>query len=244
MRKLWLLLVGAAVLLAAAGWVVWGAYTPHEPMRMDESARVEACEMRLQGLLKLQSGEQQGSAAARADIVTTSAEIALLSNIATMCHTEIDGQDTLSEAAIRRLAFLNQQSVLPVLTWMVIVITLSGVGLAGLQLLASYKLALQGRAHFEQGSEVDITASKISTSSSVSGVTILLISLAFFYVFVKYIYLVYDTSLEGRPVAAPESIVQLQSGGVGAPPEPAVDHPKQQPSSGKAESKGGAYPPH
>ena len=239
-----LLLVAAALLLAAAGWVVWRTYIPHEPLRMDESARVESCEKQVQGLLNLQSGEQQSSAAARADIVTTSAELALLSNIASMCYTEIDRQDTLSEAAIRRLAFLNQQSALPVLTWMVIVITLSGVGLAGLQLLASYRLALHGRAHFEQGSEVNITASKISTSSSVSGVTILLISLAFFYVFVKYIYLVYDTSLEGRPAAAPESIVQLQPGGVGAPPEPAVDHPKQQLPGGKLESKGGAHPPH
>jgi hypothetical protein len=63
-----------------------------------------------------------------------------------------------------------------------------GVALAGIQLIASYQLALKGRAALEQHSDISIQASKISTTSSVFGVSILVISLAFFYVFVKDIY--------------------------------------------------------
>ncbi len=169
MNKLLILSAVLSVVLAIVGCIVWRSQEPYEPLRLDESARVEACEHRLQGLLKVAEVPSETSPA-RPGVMTQSAELALLSNIASACYTEIDEQDTLSEAGIRRLAFLNQQHALLVLMWMVIAVTLSGVGLACLQLLASYQLALQGRATLEQRSELSLEASKLSTTSSVSGV--------------------------------------------------------------------------
>lgn len=224
MKRILLLGGVALVLLAAAGYGVWRSYVPHKPLSLDESARVERCEKHLEAILGLHMNEQSSSAAGRSDATVDQAELALLSNLASRCYTEVDEEDTLSEAAIRRLAFLNQQSAMPLLMWMVIAVTLSGVGLACLQLVASYRLALQGKAVLEQRSEVSIEASRISTNSSVSGVSILLISLAFFYIFVKHIYLISDTTLEGAPVGKSAPVAPLQPGGIGPlPPHSAVD---------------------
>lgn len=77
--------------------------------------------------------------------------------------------------------------------WMVVAITLSGVALAGLQLVAGYKLAAAGKAAFEQGGQLSIEHSKISLGSSVTGLMILAISLVFFIVFVTKVYLIQET---------------------------------------------------
>ncbi len=73
--------------------------------------------------------------------------------------------------------------------YMVVLITISGVVLAGVQLLASYKLAVLGRGELAGGgSEINYSANSISFKSSVIGLTILAMSFAFFLVFVIYVY--------------------------------------------------------
>ncbi len=88
---------------------------------------------------------------------------------------------------------------------MVVVITFSGVVLAGLQLLGSYRLAKLGRAAFGDGGEATITASSVAVKSSVVGVVILAISFAFFLVFVLDVYTI-------REIGAPSVA------GINAPP--------------------------
>jgi hypothetical protein len=105
----------------------------------------------------------------------------------------------VTDFGIRKSAFLNQQAETPVMLWMVVVITLSGVLLAAIQLLAAYKLASSGKGAFEQGGQLSVEAHKISLGSSVTGLIILTVSLAFFIVFVTQVYVVKEVrfSLDG-----------------------------------------------
>jgi hypothetical protein len=110
-----------------------------------------------------------------------------------LCYQNLAGVFVLTYFGIRKSAYLNQQVQTTILMWMVVAITLSGVVLAGLQLIAGYKLASTGKAAFEQGGQLTIEHSKISLSSSVTGLMILAISLAFFMVFVSKVYLIQET---------------------------------------------------
>ena len=98
----------------------------------------------------------------------------------------------LTDFGIRKSAYLNQQIQTVILMWMVVAITLSGVALAGVQLVAGYKLAAIGKAAFDQGGNLSIEHSKISIGSSVTGLMILAISLAFFTIFVYKVYFITD----------------------------------------------------
>jgi hypothetical protein len=90
------------------------------------------------------------------------------------------------------LSFQMSENV--VLMWMVVVITTSGVLLAGLQLLASYKLAVMGKGELATGGEVKLDRGSVVVQSSVIGVIILAISFGFFMIFVKDVYSISDTS--------------------------------------------------
>jgi hypothetical protein len=117
-------------------------------------------------------------------------DLKLLAGLHGLCYARVNEEDTLTEFGIRRGAFLNQQSETGILMWMVVLITISGVLLAGIQLLAGFKLAVLGKAAFDQGGQISLEANKLSISSSVTGVLVLAISLCFFYVFSKEIYLI------------------------------------------------------
>jgi len=98
---------------------------------------------------------------------------------------------------------------------MVVLITISGVVLAGVQLLASYKLALAGHGGLAgAGSEIHYSASSVSFKSSVIGLTILALSFAFFLVFVIYVYELRDISSAATPA------VQTSTPPTPAPPPP------------------------
>jgi len=117
-------------------------------------------------------------------------DLKFLAGLHGLCYARVNEEDSLAEFGIRRGAFLNQQSETGILMWMVVLITISGVLLAGVQLLAGFKLALLGKAAFDQGGQISLEANKLSVSSSVTGVLVLAISLCFFYVFSKEIYLI------------------------------------------------------
>jgi hypothetical protein len=94
----------------------------------------------------------------------------------------------LGDFYIRKLSFLQQQSNTRVLLWMVVAITVSGVLLAGFQLLAAYRLANRGRGDLSQGGELSLDPKSVSLKSAVTGVVTLTLSLAFFITYVKWIY--------------------------------------------------------
>ncbi len=124
---------------------------------------------------------------------------------------------------------------------MVVAITVSGVFLAGLQLLGSYKLAASGTGKFGDLSDLSVEAGKGaikgSMHSSVTGLIILVVSLAFFIVYVKWIYAIQEVSIE-KPQSLSETTVSgkvIGYGSLGPTPVPA--------SSTAAPSVGVSTPP-
>jgi hypothetical protein len=116
-------------------------------------------------------------------------DIQTLADVYGVCSARVNSEDVLSEAGIRRNAFLIQQSETTTLMWMVVIITVSGVVLAGMQLITSFKLSLLGKAPPDAGSSTfSADAHQLSVSSSVSGIMVLAISLCFFYIFTREIY--------------------------------------------------------
>jgi hypothetical protein len=147
-------------------------------------------------------------------ISPTAVDLQLLGGIHGLCYAEVNEEDTLVEFGIRRSAFLNQQLQAPVMLWLVVGITMSGVMLAAVQLLAGYRLALAGKAAFDQGGRLDFEKSKISLNSSVTGLIILVISLAFFYVYVTQVYLIKEVGI--APIKSEAGNPNLEFGWGGA----------------------------
>jgi hypothetical protein len=135
------------------------------------------------------------------------------------CYDTIGSQLKIDQEKIRRDNFLFQRNENVVLLYMVVLITISGVVLAGVQLLASYKLAVLGRGELAGGgSEINYSANAISFKSSVIGLTILAMSFAFFLVFVIYVYDLRDISdTASRQAATPQQPANL----LPVPPPPA-----------------------
>jgi hypothetical protein len=92
---------------------------------------------------------------------------------------------------------------------MVVLITISGVALAGLQLAASYRLAVIRGTEFATASELVLNKSgDLVLKSSVTGLFILIISFAFFLVFVLYVYDIKERRIESGSPAASDSQAQ------------------------------------
>jgi hypothetical protein len=128
-------------------------------------------------------------------------EVDLLYKINGFCYDTIGSQLKLDQEVIRRDTFKFQRNENIIMLFMVVTITLSGVVLAGLQLLASYKLALLGRGELAGGVEASYSAENISFKTSVVGVAILAISFAFFMLFVYEVYTIKEISSK-EPAAA------------------------------------------
>ena len=126
-----------------------------------------------------------------------SPSIDMLGTVSRHCYEQIRGEGVLSELDIRRSAFIDQAYQGKVVLWMVVAITLSGVALAGLQLVMGYRL-IQAGYRLESGdSEVTLERNKIAVRSSVTGLLILTVSFAFFLVYVLWIYTIKETSVGG-----------------------------------------------
>lgn len=174
----WISLVVASAIVVVISIAMSRSYIGHRSLDMDESGRISECQLRM---LKAMRPQPQ------------TVDVSLLGTIYSMCYQEASQEDTLEDFGIRKSAYLNQQVQTPILLWMVVGITLSGVLLAALQLVAAYRLATNGEAAFDQGGQVSIEHGKFSLSSSVTGILILSISLAFFMVFVSRVYLIQET---------------------------------------------------
>src|SRR5208282_2839875 len=157
-RPAWplLLAIGVIMVFLVVLKAVPRSYVPSKPLELDQTKRMTECRDRLQKLINPKEVDLQ-----------------ILGGIHGLCYAEVNEDDTLAEFGIRRSAFLNQQLQTPVMLWLVVGITVSGVFLAAVQLLAGYRLAMAGKAPFDQGGKVDFDKSKVSLSSSVTGLIIL-----------------------------------------------------------------------
>jgi hypothetical protein len=135
-----------------------------------------------------------------------------------LCGNQVYNQTYLADFTIRREQFVRQLLDERVTLWMVVSITVSGVVLAGLQLLTSYKLASSGHVDVARDSEVVIQRDRISLKSSITGVLILGISLAFFIVYVLGIYTIKEMPVDRPQNLQPATAVVSTVDGLGPPP--------------------------
>jgi hypothetical protein len=181
----WILsLLSVTVFISLVAWSAVRHFS-QPPINTDQPNRLERCRAEVQRSLAPQ---------------TVSLE--LLGEIHGLCYARVDEEDVLQEFGVRRAAYVNQQYQVPIMLWMVVAITISGVVLAGLQLMAGYRLAATGLGGLEPKGEFEISPKKIAVNSTVTGVLILAISLAFFYFFVKYVYLIRELPI---PAATSEA---------------------------------------
>lgn len=168
----------------------------------------------------------------------TSIDTSTLNQLQEMCFRQMDAHGRAIDFQLRRLAFLQKDYAERVILWMVVVITISGVLLAGLQVLASYKLASAGREDFAQAGEITLEKYKISLKSSITGLFILVISFAFFSLFVIEIYRIKEVSVDPKPSAAvtQPSLARLQPGGIGPPPAKPATTSVAPPTTGEPRS--------
>lgn len=120
-----------------------------------------------------------------------------------LCGTESFNALSLQDFRIRREKFVRQELDERVTLALVVGITISGVLMAGLQLLMSYKLAQAGHSELAKDIELSVQKDKIALKSSVVGLAILVISLAFFVVYVKWIYTINEVSVDAPKSQTP-----------------------------------------
>lgn len=104
------------------------------------------------------------------------------------CYEAIRLQGMLDDFRIRRTQFSRQGFDERVILWMVVMITVAGVLLSGLQLLAGYKLSKSAEELSKSGSTLTVESGKVSLTSSIVGVMIFGMSFAFFYVFISQVF--------------------------------------------------------
>ncbi|QUS39289.1 hypothetical protein RPMA_10910 [Tardiphaga alba] len=172
----WLAAVWAAALvfpvLLTLGLVpVLKSWQPTVPAQIDVASRASNC--------RTETIKQLGIEKPNFD---------LLGQISWHCYTQVRGEAILVDFNIRRLALVNQQIDGAVILWMVVAITISGIALAALQLLAAFRLASGGKGELAQSQELTLEQNKISVKSSVTGLMIFAMSFAFFMVYVAWVY--------------------------------------------------------
>jgi hypothetical protein len=166
----------------------------------------------------------------------TTVNVGTLYDLNLFCYNSIGSQLRLDSDRIRLDAFVFQRNENIVLLYMVVLLTISGVVLAGMQLFASYRLALAGRGELAGGgSELAYSATSVSFKSSVIGLTMLAMSFAFFLVFIIYVYDMREIGSDGasRPAAPAQQQQPTRLMPVLPPPEQPLRAPDA-PSSAAA----------
>jgi hypothetical protein len=167
----------AVLLFALAGLTIFGNKpAPGPTVVLDMSDKMEHCRT-----------------AMRQQLAPVKPVVDSLYQISDLCYTEVRREALLGDFNIRRMTLVGQQFETLVIMWMVVAITFSGVILAGIQLVAAYRLAADGHAQFgDEQSALRIEQGHISLKSSVTGLLILTVSFAFFIVFVRWVYMIPD----------------------------------------------------
>ena len=153
-----------------------------------------------------------------------------LSNISVYCYNDVRRLQLLSSSIINRGNYVHQRFENNIILVMVVIITCSGVGLAGLQLLTSYRLSLVNPVSSAESSELVIERGRLALRSSVTGILVLGLSLAFFFVYVLWVYTIRETKVENVievEQAVPHSLsaapAENQSTGIQPNSPPAID---------------------
>jgi hypothetical protein len=148
----------------------------------------------------------------------------------TFCWEKLRRQGLLNDFLIRRVNFQHQHLADVVILWMVVVLTLSGVVLAGFQIVASTRLGQEAGPE-PPSSELLIERDRLFLRSSITGLFILIVSFAFFFTYVLHVYKITEmgTAPSARspstaaaavaPGPPPPNLPRLGGGGLGAAPE-------------------------
>lgn len=157
----------------------------------------------------------------RDHVGSTAASIAQIENVEQFCWRMLTDQAQVQRTHATARIYEDQLFQNHLMLYMVVFITLSGVILAGVQLWTSYKLAELGKVATDDGSDFTFKPGDIAVKSSVVGVAILAISLAFFGIFVTEVYKLTPLS-EGLASAAVVTTAApvAPPGKVGLPPPP------------------------
>jgi hypothetical protein len=139
------------------------------------------------------------------------------------CFAVVKSQELINDILVRKVGFIQQYHTNAILMWMVVLITISGVMLAAFQLFGSYQLAMIQKTDFAAAGELALKRDQIVLRSSITGLFILLISFAFFLVFVLYVYRL-DAVPKGDFVNAP--VVLSPEDGLGPAPGAATGKSK------------------
>jgi hypothetical protein len=178
------------------------------------------------------SEEQEFTACLRntMDIVKlTDINIDAYERIWRLCGNQIYNNLFFEDFIIRRDKFITQELDERVNLWMVVFITISGVVLAGIQLFMSFQLTRAGRSEFVKDTSLLAEHGKISLQSSVTGVLILTISLAFFVIYVKWIYNITEFHIERPDNLTSTQPQMLTDGKLGLPTSPSPQPPSPAP---------------
>lgn len=108
--------------------------------------------------------------------------------LASYCDAVLRAEATMNDFTIRRVKFIQQYYSGILLLWVVVLITVAGVGISGLQMYLSYRIAADTHTIPDASHELIVEKDKLSVKSSFAGLMILAISFGFFSVFVGYIY--------------------------------------------------------
>lgn len=131
------------------------------------------------------------------------------------CYSVVRSYELLKDFELRKLNFVQQYRANGILLWMVVIITISGVAIAAIQILASYRLAAPDRKIIAGRDELYLKRDQIVLKSSVTGLFILLLSFAFFLVFVLYVYRF--ERWQDDDLQKPQQSLNLPLGGLGTP---------------------------
>lgn len=164
-------------------------------------------------------------------------DVPFLTQLTESCYSASRNQGLLNDFQIRRVKFLHQHFADNVILWMVVGITLSGVLLAGLQLAASYKLAVARGTELAAGGELSFSkGGDIVLKSSITGLFILLISFAFFLVFVTQVYDIKERNVDGKE-AVPTVSQGIPTGAYGTSAPSAAQSPSAATDSSPAKAR-------
>lgn len=117
------------------------------------------------------------------------------------------------EHIIRNETLVLQRDQNAAMLTLVVIITVSGVVLAGLQLLGSFYIAKEGRAAASDAGEFSVKSTEISVKSSYVGVLILGLSLVFFAVFVLFVYRLDQLGDSGHPTSTAGRNIGIMNSG-------------------------------
>ena len=172
----WRLTALGAALITFLAVVAFGYVQSASTFRDSESYQQRTLECQDRALARL-------PAAARASL-----QVADFEDVSEFCYDDLRRINQLSDSSINRGLYIHQRFENNVVLFMVVLITLSGVALAGAQLLTSYNLAATGHTLGDGATDLSLEQGKLSIKSSVTGLVVLAISLGFFSLYIFQVY--------------------------------------------------------